>query len=143
MISSSENQLNDIVNGSLCSHHLLSNGVHEFSFQVSSRAAVNEWIEQLVPLLNTSLSDGVLPLVVDTRQSGTLPLGYVIGKLRDVYRKYNQPSLLRLAFLSENSALMAFVQMLAEMAASNETSMIQYHQSQDEGEAIAWLLAAQ
>jgi hypothetical protein len=143
MTFSSQIPLNDCVNKSLCSYHVLSTGVHEFSFQESSRAAINEWIDHLVHLLETSPSDDALSLIVDTRQSGTLPMGYLIGKLRDVYRKYNQSPSLRLAFLSKNSALMMFAQMLAEIAASNEEKIIQYHQSPTEDEAVAWLLAAQ
>jgi len=143
MTFSSTIQSANSTNGSLCSHRLLSNGVHEFNFQESSRAAVNEWIDHLIHLLDASLPETILTLVVDTRQSGTLPLGYVIGKLRNIYREYEQRPLMRLAFLSETNALMVFVQMLAEIAAGSEVSTVQYHQSPTKADAIEWLLAAQ
>src|SRR4051794_5464887 len=104
----------------LCSYQLRSDGVHEFIFQEASRAAVNQWIDQLVGILETSPRESVVPIVVDTRSSSMLPLAYTIEKLRDVYLNCVSCPTMRLAFLSGSSALMLFVQMLAQMAAANE-----------------------
>ena len=127
----------------LCSYTLLPNAVHEFVFQESSRAAVNQWIDQLVHLLDTAPKASVLPIVVDTRQSGMLPIAYVIQKLRDVYLNSDHRPSMRLAFLPGNNALMVFVQLLAEIAASNEGRRVEYHQSHTQDEAFAWLLATE
>jgi len=129
--------------GSLCSYQLRSDGVHEFIFHEASRAGVNQWTDQLVHILEASPHDAVVPIIVDTRFSSMLPIAYTIEKLRDVYLNCAGCPTMRLAFLSGNTALMLFVQMLAQMAASNEADRIQYHQSPTEADATAWLLAAQ
>jgi hypothetical protein len=133
----------DGVQNPLCSHHFTEEGIHKFTFQDSSRAAVNEWIECLAGITTASSDQPILTIILDTRISGTLPLAYVTRKMRDVFATCAPQQAIRLAILSGQSALMVLIQMLAEIAAPNETSIVQYHQSQDEAEAITWLLAAE
>jgi hypothetical protein len=144
MMIPSEVPLNRSASIPLCSYTLLPNAVHEFVFHESSRAAVNQWIDQLAHILDTSPKASVLPIVVDTRQVETLlPVAYLIQKLRDIYLDYNWRPSMRLAFLSGNSSMIVFVQFLAELAAFSKAKRIEYYQSYSQDEAYAWLLTAE
>lgn len=127
----------------LCSYTLLPNGVHEFVFQESSRASVDQWVDQLVYILDTKPKEITLPIIVDTRQSGMLPIAYMIQKLRDIYLDYGQRPAMRLAFLSENNALMVFIQLLAGVAAASDIQSLQYQQFNTSDAATEWLLSVQ
>ncbi len=127
----------------LCSYRLLPNSVHEFIFQESSRASVDQWVDQLVYIIDTTPKEITLSIIVDTRQSGMLPIAYMIQKLRDIYLDYGQRPAMRLAFLSENNALMVFVQLLAGVAAASDIQPLQYQQFNTSDAATEWLLSVQ
>ena len=124
----------------LCSYTLLPNAIHEFVFQDSSRASVDQWVNQLIHILDATPKEITLPIIVDIRQSGMLPIAYMIQVLRDIYLDYGQRPAIRLAFLSENNALMVFVQLLAGVAAASDTQPLQYQQFNTSDDATEWLL---
>ena len=132
--------LSNMIREPLCSHRLQANGIHTFVFQESSRAAVNQWIDYMDDVLGTAQLDVVLPIALDTRFSGMLPLAYMLKQLRDLFANYDKRPPIRIGLISNQGALMLLVQMLAQITASDDKNIVEYHQSAEETEAAQWLL---
>ncbi len=114
-----------------------------FVFQGSTRAAVDQWIDYMDDILGTAPFNRPLGIALDTRESGTLPLGYAAQRLADLFANYDKRPPLRIALISDQSAIIIIlIQMLAQIAASDDQNTVQYHHSNDENEAFHWLLEA-
>jgi hypothetical protein len=73
-------------------HHILEDGIHHFTIFDFSRAGADDFINAIDAMHRSP--DAGLPLLVDSSR-GAMPLGYVVGRLRDLYRvtpREQQPS---------------------------------------------------
>jgi hypothetical protein len=111
-----------------------------FVFQESSRAAVDQWIDYLDDILGVAQLDRPLGIVLDMRESGSLPLAYITQRLRDLFANYDKRPTLRFAFISTgHNALILLIHLLAQIIASDDQNVVQYNQVNDEHEAVRWL----
>lgn len=132
--------LSNTINNRQCLYSALESGVHEFVFLEASRASVDEWITYLDDIYGRAPLKQELRFVVDTRQSGMLPLGYMSKKLRDLHANYDKRPPTRLVFLSYQSAMMVLLHLLIEITVSNEENAVRYFQTDDPQKAVDWLM---
>jgi len=131
--------------GSKCIYQRLDNGIQEFVFQVSTHAAVDEFIDQLNwivandPIYKTETTTRIL---MDTSKSGALPMYYIAKRANEWTR--SQPIALqtrpaRTAQLySASSAYVTIARNLRKVF-SHKAFKQEYFQN-DRDAAIAWLL---
>lgn len=125
---------------SLCQHDTLAGGFHRFTFQASSREAVQSWAQHVEQLQLTHQWYGRqhILLLLDARNAAELPLRYLFEMISDYNRAYpdlQAPSLV-LAYLHHPSALILdLYRVLAEML--NPPVRIEFFT--DEDTARDWL----
>lgn len=131
--------------GSKCIYQRLDNGIQEFAFQVSTHAAVDEFIDHLnwiVANEPTYKTDTITRLLMDTSISGALPMFYIAKSANELTRR--QPLALqtrptRAAQLySASSAYVSIARNLGKVF-TNKNFRQEYFQN-DRDAAIAWLL---
>lgn len=90
-------------------HRSLENGVHEFRFLEPTRDAVDEWANHLEQLQLQGHWYGreTVRLILDTRQSGSLPIRYLFECLSDYNREYAhlKPPKVRIAYVHAPSQI--------------------------------------
>ncbi len=124
----------------LCEHQQVTALEHEFVFQASNRAAVQEWaylIEQL-QLQRLWYNQKHLRLLLDARKAKELPLRYLFELLSDYNRSYpdlEAPSL-TIAYLHDpQTVILSIYEMIPELLSPPVT--VKYFT--DEATARAWL----
>lgn len=130
--------------GKLCIHHQLDNGIQEFIFTESSRAAVDEWIRHLERIYQESLNlpaDSPGRTLIDVRQSGAMPLSYFFQRSRQFTSTHPSPagSVARVAGLHDaNGVIVSLVQSFANLGSRDMT--VAFFKGDQRDQAIAWLL---
>jgi hypothetical protein len=127
-----------------CIHRHLENGIHEFVFTESSRAAVDEWmslLEQIYEQYADQTPELVRMSLIDVRQSGTLPLNYFFKSWQDWNRKHPAPTDTkgRVAGLHNvNEFVVGLVQSFANLFSPD--TKVSFFKGDKREDAIAWLL---
>jgi hypothetical protein len=124
-----------------CIYQQLDNGIHEFVFQRSSRAAVDDMVRKIGDILRKTSATAPSPrYLIDNSRVNAVPLVYVRNQLKKVSE--NRPTGLepgRVAILYDGTLGMVANQML-RLALSNQ---LHFFNPTERDEAIAWLLEAE
>ncbi|QPC82215.1 hypothetical protein G4Y79_21405 [Phototrophicus methaneseepsis] len=128
----------------LCLCEELDNGVFQFTFKDEGHAAVNEWTNHIERLQLDGKWYGrdKVYLMLDTRESGQLPLRYLFECLGDYNREYPRlvPPQVRLAYLYPASFTMLDVFKLFATLLPVPT-VAEFFQEDAYQDAMNWLLA--
>lgn len=124
----------------LCEHVQLDNGIHKLVLNRASRPAIEEWGEYVAHILEGSPANGPTVRILFDSRVGVLPMGYVSGKVRDLRERFRDPAPIRYASLVPNAAIGGLVNAIAD-ALRLPRARIRVFQSNQEAEAIAWLLS--
>lgn len=128
----------------LCQCHTLNNGVFEFTFFADNHHAVDQWanlIEQL-QLEGKWYGQPVVRLLMDTRESGQLPLRYLFECLSDYNREYPhlQPPHVRLAYVHSSAFTMLDVFKMFATLMPSPTAAEFFDETQYD-QAVSWVLS--
>ena len=113
-----------------------------FTFHESTRAAVDRWTAYLDDILGRARLDVALMITLDLGDSCALPLAYLTKRLRELFANYDARPPLRIALISDQSAMILLIYMLAQIAAADDENTVQYHQSRNQDDAFQWLFAS-
>lgn len=128
-----------------CVYRQLENGIHEFVFLESSNRAVDEFIAHLdgvVPMLDAS-PNGISRTLMDTRQSGALPMYYTFKKFMEWHNRQseaNKNRAIRTAQLYKGSSVYESIARNL-MKAFPKSGIRQEHFQNNREAALAWLLS--
>ena len=134
----------DVGTTALCQCQERDNGVFEFTFFADDYHAVDQWadrIEQL-QLAGKWYGKSVVRLLLDTRNSGQLPLRYLFECLSDYNREYPhlQPPHVRLAYVHSSSFTMLDVfKMFATLLPV--PTVAEFFTEDEYDDAMNWVLA--
>jgi len=131
--------------GSKCIYQTLDGGIQEFVFQQASHAAVDEFIDHLTWMAvndPTYRNSTTIRILMDTRQSGALPMYYIAKRASEWSRSQpldKQNRLARTAQLyTASSAYVTIARNLSKVFSSKNAKQ-EYFQN-DRDAALAWLL---
>ncbi|MEM6530610.1 MAG: STAS/SEC14 domain-containing protein [Chloroflexota bacterium] len=87
---------------------LLNDDIHDFCMLESSNPAVDDLIVRLSDVLAHHPEGQTLRLLINTSQSGSLPLAHVINSVRPMVKEFrSNVELTRLAFVYQNPKLIS------------------------------------
>jgi hypothetical protein len=125
-----------------CTHRLLKNGVHEFTFHDRTRRTVDEYVEHLALITNANAPDTQLYFIINIEEGGIPPIAYLSRRIKDTLSKLSHRLPSRTVLLHNNNPM---VMMLADtairmMASMQIDSVRVFHRDQWDS-AVEWLLA--
>ena len=131
--------------GSKCIYQKLDNGIQEYVFTQHTHSAVDEFIEHLDWIVANDpdyQTSTITRILMDTRQSGPLPMYYIAKSVSDWSKSQPVPAQPRTArtaqLYSAHSTYVTIARNLGKVF-SNKNAQQEYFQN-DRDSAIAWLL---
>ncbi len=131
--------------GSKCIYEKLDSGIQEFVFRQSSHAAVDEFIDHLSWIATNDpiyKDDPTTRLLMDTRQSGALPMYYIAKRVNEWRQSQPTSSNNRTARTAQlynaSSAYVTIARNLGKVFTNKNAKQEYFHNDRDA--AIAWLL---
>ena len=116
-------------------------GIHAFTFRKSNRAAVDDWLAHMDAIYADKTGADSLAILIDLRQSGTLPLSYIFTRATKWVRQLRVHPQVRLALLNkpgENILTALSDKFLQTMRLGHLETANFYGQADDK--ALDWLL---
>jgi hypothetical protein len=119
-----------------CTYRVLDNGIHEFVFSETSRAAVDDFIESAREMMEAAGDSEPTPTLFDTRV-GAQPINYVFARIRTLMKEYPTTQQGKLAMIMRPNALLTAVKALMSMFPKVK---VRFFGPEERDDAIAWLL---
>jgi hypothetical protein len=127
--------------GKDCIYTQLDNGIHDFIFIRATRQAHDEWFAQTARIFEQAEPNKTLLFMIDLRDSGLPPLGYVVNNVRQIQAKYPQHPPTRSAFLYSPTALRPLVRLFITWLTTPGKDKVRFFAASEFEKATAWLLA--
>ncbi|MEQ8672129.1 MAG: hypothetical protein RLP44_20995 [Aggregatilineales bacterium] len=125
----------------VCEHIANANGVHEFIFEDSSRAAVDFLMDSMSEIIAVTPIDDPIMMMIDLSKSGVPPLRYAMMRSKKVNSRYlmefenKKQHQAYLAMISTNTLIHTFKVFVEQMVRGNTKIKI----FKDRESAMAWL----
>ena len=126
---------------STCCHYaLLDSGIHELTFTVASRAAVDELVVHMNAIYDRTPPRGVARVLVQHCNVGMQPVTYMFQRMREWHARRPVHFSSRAAILVDDTILAWLVDSLLKTILRTAAVEIRYFDSSDREAAIRWLL---
>jgi hypothetical protein len=133
--------LSQLQTATLCSYRSLENGIHEFVFKAPSPQAVDQWFDYLAGIYDGLRYEAVVPLLLDIRQSGLLPMAYTVQTARRWLAGRNRPSITKIAFVHEPDFPSTMIETFFRLARLEMDYEMRFFLPGQREAAVAWLAA--
>ena len=124
-----------------CEYILHDDGIHELLFHASSHRAVDEFMDHIGEIFDTSSLDAPVQMLIDLSKSGLPSLRYAMTKTRQRTSTYfdnhadDRQHIVYIALVSSNSIIQTFKFFMEQLARGNTRIKI----CKDADTALAWL----
>jgi hypothetical protein len=114
--------------------HTLEDGIHYFTVFDYSRAGTDDFINAVLAMYVSP--DVGMPVMVDSSR-GTLPLGYMVGRFRDLYRNTPKPQKsFKIAVLYQPAMIVGMVDGMIRLFSYTQVRLFK---GQERDKALDWL----
>lgn len=127
--------------GKGCIYTQLDNGIHDFIFIAPTRQAHDEWFEQTARIIEQAKAGTTLLFMIDLRDSGLPPVGYVARRVRQLLAQYPQRPATRSAFLYSPPVLRPLARLFITRLTAPGKDKVRFFPASRFEAATAWLLA--
>jgi hypothetical protein len=131
---------NESTQNASCQYRELEGEIHEFVMLDSTRASVDEFVEQMEQLQAANdASDATLRVIVDMAISGMPPIRYGFARVGELLRAEDRPPS-RTAFILDNQLIATLLEGFGRVFRT-ERDKVRYFSPDQREQIIAWLLA--
>jgi hypothetical protein len=125
----------------LCQRIRLENGIDKLIVKRPSRLAADAWLYQIDQIIAQAVDSqlATVRILVDS-EVGVLPLGHISAGIRELARKYPRPPKIRYVNLISTPELAGLINSIVRALPLRQLRL-RSMSTQQEAEAIAWLLA--
>jgi hypothetical protein len=130
------------VGSELCSYVYRNNGIHEFVLADASKAAVDQWLEQLNALYVHASLDEIMLVLADVRRSRMQSMVFAFRRIEKWLAEHPQRPATHYAFLSHPDVVRAIkATFMTLVRSSGESDMARFFSIDRREQAVAWLRA--
>lgn len=122
-----------------CLYTVRDNEVHHFVFTTPSQQAVDEWFEYLDALYDITPANTLVRMLLDLRQSGVLPMTYLINTGRSWFNHHPPRHRLQVAILHSPEFPIALAQTYFRLIGIEEGRSIRFFPANRHEEGLRWL----
>jgi len=131
--------MTDTLQHALCLYKRLENGVHKFTFRVSSPAAIDEWYEVMTAIAEITLDDEIVHILIDNTHADMLPMNYMLQRSKELMPRFPERSRIRTAILYTPGTLSSLQDDYARLLRSEYRDKVRFFPAEVQDEAMAWL----
>lgn len=128
------------VEGSKCEYTLLDGDIHQFTFKVGTKQAIDQWLAQSERLMQTKQPEDCLLYLIDTTEIDDLPISYAFSQIKEMGARYANPPRSRTAFVHKPSAMLFLVNAYIKLLRFGGRTESQFFTQDKRADAIRWLL---
>jgi hypothetical protein len=122
-----------------CRYTPFANGIHEFVFTVPSRQALAGWFDYLDTIYHATPTGATIPLLIDLRQSGLLPMTHISDNVRDWLQAHPSRHSAHIAVLHSHSFPVALAQTFLRRYHTRTDPAVRFFSERERDEAVMWL----
>lgn len=123
-----------------CVYQPRENGIHQFMFTAPSQQAVDMWFEYLDMLYDITPTDSRVLFLMDLRQSGILPMTYLLQRGKRWLKTNPSRHTKRFAILYNADFPLNLAQTFFRLTGISEGQIIRFYSAERCEEAARWLL---